>query len=54
MEILNEQGQVIAKGYYVDAPFIKKGEYKKTELDIRKGNADMLLQAIDDKYTLWL
>lgn len=54
MERRNEQGQVIVKGYFVNKPFIKKGEYKETELDTRKKNADMLLQAIDDKYTLWL
>lgn len=53
MKILNEQGQVLAVGYFVKKDFIK-GKYKETELDIRKKNADMLLQSIDDKYTLWL
>ena len=33
---------------------IKKGEYKETSLDVQKKQADMLVVAIDDKYTLWL
>lgn len=33
---------------------IKKGEYKKTSLDVQKKQADILVVAIDDKYTLWL
>ena len=33
---------------------IKKGEYKETSLDFQKKQADMLVVAIDDKYTLWL
>lgn len=33
---------------------IKKGEYEETSLDVQKKQADMLVVAIDDKYTLWL
>jgi hypothetical protein len=33
---------------------IKKGEYKETSLDVQKKQADILVVAIDDKYTLWL
>jgi sporulation protein YlmC with PRC-barrel domain len=33
---------------------IKKGEYKDTSLDVQKKQADILVVAIDDKYTLWL
>lgn len=33
---------------------IKKGEYKETSLDVQKKQADMLVVAIDNKYTLWL
>ena len=33
---------------------IKKGEYKETSLDVQKKQADMLVVASDDKYTLWL
>ncbi len=33
---------------------IKKGEYKETSLDVQKKQADILVIAIDDKYTLWL
>lgn len=33
---------------------IKKGEYKETALDVQKKQADILVVAIDDKYTLWL
>ena len=31
-----------------------RGEYKETSLDAQKKQADMLVIAIDDKYTLWL
>lgn len=31
-----------------------RGEYKETSLDVQKKQADMLIIAIDDKYTLWL
>lgn len=31
-----------------------RGEYKETSLDVQKKQADMLVIAIDDKYTLWL
>lgn len=31
-----------------------RGEYKATSLDVQKNQADMLVIAIDDKYTLWL
>ena len=33
---------------------IKKGEYKETSLDVQKKQADILVVAIYDKYTLWL
>lgn len=33
---------------------IKKGEYKETSLDVQKKQADILVVAIDNKYTLWL
>lgn len=33
---------------------IKKGEYKETSLDVQKKQSDILVVAIDDKYTLWL
>lgn len=43
-------------GYFVDEDkFIKRGEYKTTELDARKQAADILLRACCGGYTeIWL
>lgn len=50
----NEYGTAI--GYFVDEDkFIKKGEYKPTEVDKRKQKADILLRACCGGYTeIWL
>lgn len=32
----------------------KRGEYKATALDAEKMNADILVQAIDDKYSIYV
>lgn len=51
MERYNEQGELIVKSYFVNEEnFIPRGEYKKTELDQRKRDADILLQSIDGNY----
>lgn len=55
MKKYNLKGELAAEGYLVNDPnFIQKGEYKETSLDAQKKQADMLVIAIDDKYTLWL
>lgn len=42
-----------ATGYFTkDAQ--PRGEYKETSLDAQKKQADILVTAIDDRYTLWL
>lgn len=47
----NEYGTAI--GYFVpDHNFIKRGEYKRTTLDDEKDKADILVKAIDDRYTI--
>lgn len=47
----NEYGT--ATGYIVPKPnFIKRGEYKRTTLDDAKDKADILVKAIDDRYTI--
>lgn len=33
---------------------IKRGEYKETALDMIKRNAEILIQAIDDKYSIYV
>lgn len=51
MTTTNEYGT--AKGYFVPDPnFIKRGEYKRTALDDAKDKADILVTAIDSKYTI--
>jgi hypothetical protein len=41
-----------AIGFFTKSEIIKKGQYKATELDNQKKQADMLLTAIDDKYSI--
>lgn len=49
MKHTNAYGTAI--GYLVPNPeFQPKSEYKATELDTKKGNADILLQSIDGNY----
>ena len=41
---------------YFTTPAVKstRANYRETEIDQMKRNADILVQSIDDKYTLWL
>lgn len=46
----DERGNVVAVGYWVKSDYVKKGEYKPTELDRQKKGADILLESIDGNY----
>lgn len=51
MKKYNENGELVAEAYLVPNPsFIPKGEYKKTELDCQKKQADMLITSIDGSF----
>lgn len=41
-----------AIGYFTKDKFIPRGQYKETELDLRKKEVDFLIQAIDSRYTI--
>lgn len=45
-------GNIIAKGYFVETPFIKKGEYKETALDEYKRNVDFLITSCHKRYEI--
>lgn len=51
MTTTNEYGKAIGCMMPNDN-FIKCGEYKRTSLDDAKANADILVTAIDDRYTI--
>lgn len=42
-------GDVIAEGYFVNAPYIKRGEYKETEIDKQKKAVDFLITSCSDR-----
>ena len=46
----DERGNVVAVGYWVKSDYVKKGEYKPTELDTQKKGADILLESIYGNY----
>ena len=51
MKVYNSNSVLIAEGYLVSNPnFISKGEYKETELDCQKKQADMLITSIDGNF----
>ncbi|MFK2460173.1 hypothetical protein ACIXQB_06735 [Bacteroides fragilis] len=51
MKVYDINGNVVAEGYLVPNPnFIPKGEYKETELDYQKKQADMLITSIDGSF----
>lgn len=51
MKKYDSNGNLIAVGYLVHNPnFIPKGEYKETELDRQKKQADILLTSVDGNY----
>ena len=51
MKVYDINGNVVAEGYLVPNPnFIPKGEYKETELDYQKKQADMLITSIDGNF----
>ena len=51
MKVYNSNSVLIAEGYLVPNPnFIPKGEYKETELDCQKKQADMLITSIDGNF----
>ena len=51
MKVYDINGNVVAEGYLVPNPnFIPKGEYKETELDCQKKQADMLITSIDGSF----
>lgn len=53
MKVYDINGNVVVNAYFVndpDKPFIPKGEYKETELDHQKKQADILLTSIDGNY----
>lgn len=51
MEKYDLNGNLVAVGHFVENPdFVEKGEYKETELDKQKKQADMLLTSIDGNY----
>lgn len=51
MEIYNSNDELVAVGYHVPNPnYIPRGEYKETELDRQKKQADILLTSIDGNY----
>lgn len=54
MRIYNSDGELVAVGYFITSDYIK-GEYKETELDRQKKQADILLTAVEGNwYTLFL
>lgn len=51
MEIYNSNGELVAVGYHIPNPnFIPVGDYKETDLDRQKKQADILLTSIDGNY----
>lgn len=51
MKKYNKNGELVAEGYLVPNPsFIPKGEYKETELDRQKKQADMLITSIEGSF----
>ena len=53
MKMYNLQGELIAEGYLVPNPnFIKRGEYKETELDRYKRSVDFLLVSVGNRYEI--
>lgn len=51
MKKYDSNNNLIAVGYLVHNPnFIPKGEYKETELDRQKKQADILLTSVDGNY----
>lgn len=54
MRIYNSDGELVAVGYFIKSDYIK-GEYKETELDRQKKQADILLTSVEGNwYTLFL
>lgn len=51
MKVYNSNGDLVAVGYFVPNPdFIPVGEYKETDLDRQKKQADILLTSVDGNY----
>lgn len=48
------EDKILFKGFTNNETFIERGEYKETELDKAKKEADMLLQAIGRRYCLYM
>lgn len=48
------EDKILFKGFTNNETFIKRGEYKETELDKAKKEADLLLQSIGRRYYLYM
>lgn len=48
------EDKILFKGFTNNETFIKRGEYKETELDKAKKEADLLLQHIGRRYYLYM
>lgn len=48
------EDKILFKGFTNNETFIERGEYKETELDKAKKEADMLLQVIGRRFCLYM